>query len=135
MIGDQVVLVNRTPNTLSFVANGRHYPLKPGKNYGFLEGHVKFAMSQNPLFGTEDYFTLEYESLVGVETPEGKQRTDCSEIPQSLLDELKDMERFNVASMSPAAQQGRMRIAAAWRKDKMRIPSLAGANSIGSNNE
>jgi hypothetical protein len=99
MQGDPIVLVNRTSNDVSFVADSRHYILKPGKNYGYVQGHAFFALSQNPLMGSEDYHTLDFQSLVGVEG-----QTDCTELTdEALLEAGELMERFDrsTAGLAP----------------------------------
>lgn len=95
MLGSPVVLVNRTQEKLNFTADSRHYILEPGDNYGFVEGHAQFAVKQNPLMGSEDYYTTEFRSLVGV-----KGRADCPCDPISdddLLAAMDSIERFNRA--------------------------------------
>lgn len=123
MVGEQVVLVNRTRKILNFMADGRSYSLKPGKNYGFVDSQARFAKAQNPLMGTEDYLTLEFQSLVGVQGID-----DCDEIPQEVLDAAAEAERFDIASMVPAARKNRTALAARLQL-KGRVASLAGANS------
>ena len=66
MTGNNIVLVNRTSKPLEFTADGRHYILTPGDNPGYVEGHAHFACHQNPLLGSEDFYTLQFTSLVGV---------------------------------------------------------------------
>lgn len=99
MVGDPIVLVNRTSKPLTFQVDGRQFTLQPGKNYNFLEGHARFAMAQNPLNGTEDYYTLQFVSLVGVE---GK--TDCESIPDEVIEAAKEAERFDISSLDPRRQ-------------------------------
>jgi hypothetical protein len=99
MQGNPVILVNRTSEPLTFVADSRHYILNPGDNYGFFEGHSRFAMAQNPLMGSEDYYTLEFKSRVGV-----KGETDCSPISdEELLAAMDEVERFDrsTADLAP----------------------------------
>lgn len=123
MVGDQIVLVNRTKKNLSFMVDGRSYTLKPGKNHGFVESQARFAMAQNPLMGTEDYLTLEYQSLVGIEGV-----NDCSEIPEEVIEAVKEAERFDLASMAPAARKNRVAVAARLPL-KGRVASGISANS------
>lgn len=123
--GDPVVLINRTSKPLSFKADGRDYVLKPGKNYGLTTAHVKFAKGQNPLPGTEDYYSLAFESLVGVEG--GKNPTD--EISDETLDALKGVERFDVSTMDPEAQKGRSRQKGRYLHGRGSV-SMATANSM-----
>jgi hypothetical protein len=94
MVGDPIILVNRIQSDLTFVADGRHYELKPGPNYGFVSGHAQFAMAQNPMFGSENYYTLDYESMVGVQG-----QTNCDPISDAeLLVSLDKPERFDRAA-------------------------------------
>ena len=92
MVGNQIVLVNRTQHPLKFTADGRQYTLQPGDNYGFVESQAQFAKAQNPLMGTEDYYSLEFESLVGV-----KGEDECSPISDETLEMVNqtEAERFN----------------------------------------
>lgn len=123
MVGDQVVLVNRTSSrVLEFTADGRHYALKPGDNYGFLEGHVRFARSQNPLMGSEDYHTLNFDSLVGV-----KGRTNC----EPISDEDLELSELNVERFDPQSLPRQNRVAIKPRHPRMkgRIDGGAGANA------
>lgn len=101
--GSPVVLVNRIGENLSFVADGQHHILTPGDNYGFVEAHAFYAMKQNPLMGSEDYYTTEFKSLVGV-----KGRADCPCDPisdEELLASYDAIERFNRADANLAPAQ------------------------------
>ncbi len=102
MVGSPICLVNRTGEELKFTADGQHFELKPGDNYGFLEPHAYFAMAQNPLMGSEDYYTLEFQSLVGV-----KGKTPCEPLSDEvLLAAMDKVERFNrdEAGLRPTRQ-------------------------------
>lgn len=91
MVGSPIVLVNRIGEPLYFTADGQHFKLEPGENYGFVEPHAKFAMAQNPLMGSEDYNTLEFESLVGV-----KGQTPCEPFSDKDLKKAAEaVDRFN----------------------------------------
>lgn len=91
MVGSPIVLVNRTGDVLKFTADGQHFELQPGENYGYVEGHAYFAMAQNPLMGSEDYYTLDFQSLVGV-----KGKTDCTPFSdEQLLHAMESIERFD----------------------------------------
>lgn len=88
-----VCLVNRTPEPLQFTADGQHHMLKPGKNYGFFVWQAPFAKAQNPLMGSEDYFSLEFQSLVGVEGED-----PCEMFTEDeLLAAMDNVERFDRA--------------------------------------
>lgn len=91
MVGSQIVLVNRTGEVLHFVADSMHYDLQPGENYGFIEPHGYFAMAQNPVMGSEDYYTQAFRSKVGV-----KGATDCTPLSdEELIQGMDSIERFN----------------------------------------
>lgn len=91
MQGSPIILVNRTSYPLDFTADSRFYTLAPGENYGYVQGHAQFATAQNPLMGSEDYYSLEFQSLVGI-----KGQTDCAPIPDDvLLAAVESHERFD----------------------------------------
>lgn len=123
MTGEPIVLVNRCDAPLSFVADGRHYELAPGDNHGYVSAHARFAMAQNPIFGTEDYYSLEFASLVGV-----KGQTPCDPIPDEiLLRAMENPERFDrVAS----GLQAKVAVAPKQRMPKGRFNGMSsGAGS------
>lgn len=106
MVGAPVILVNRIGETLKFVADSRHYELEPGDNFGYVEGHVPFALAQNALMGSEDYHTLEFRSMVGWKR-DGKEQTDCSPISDDdLLAAMECVERFDrqTSGLAPKVQ-------------------------------
>jgi len=85
-----ITLVNRTPEPLQFTADGQHQILQPGENPGFFAWQAPYAKAQNPLFGSENYYTLDYQSLVGV-----KGEDDCTPFPvEELVAALDNVERF-----------------------------------------
>ena len=93
MVGNPICLVNRTGEDLKFVADGHHHVLKPGDNYGYVEPHAYFAMAQNPLMGSEDYYTLDFQSLVGVKGDPTRPTTPFS--TEELIESYDQDERFN----------------------------------------
>lgn len=93
MVGSPIVLVNRTGDILNFTADGIHYSLTPGDNYGFVEPHAYFAMAQNPLMGSEDYYTLDFQSLVGVKGDPLRPDTPYSD--EELLAAMDNIERWD----------------------------------------
>ncbi len=94
MVGEPICLVNRTLSDLEFVADSRTYILKPGDNYGYVSSQAYFAMAQNPLMGSEDYYTLDFQSLVGV-----KGEHDCSPLSdETVLEAMDKVERFDRTS-------------------------------------
>jgi hypothetical protein len=95
MVGSPIVLVNRTGENIPFTADSRHYILHPGDNFGYTEGHAQFAMKQNPLMGSEDYLTLEFQSLVGYKL-DGKEIYPCAALSdEELLASMDSRERFD----------------------------------------
>jgi hypothetical protein len=102
VVGEPVVLVNRTSEPLQFTADGRHYVLKPGSNYGFVQGHTRFALAQNPLMGSENYYTLDYVSKVGVEGMAEWPTTPISD--EDLLKAMDTFERLDRAGSDLAVK-------------------------------
>lgn len=93
MTGDPCVIVNRTSDPLTFVADSKHYTLTPGENYGLNTGHAGFAMRQNPLMGSENYYSLEFISLVGIK---GSTDYPCDPISdEAILEAMNSVERFS----------------------------------------
>jgi hypothetical protein len=99
MNGNPIVLVNRVGEDLNFMADGHQHTLVPGDNYGFVDAQARFAMEQNPLMGSEDYYTLQFSSLVGVrQSVNGKlvDKTACDPISDEvLLEAMENPERFD----------------------------------------
>lgn len=92
MIGTPIVLVNRTSRPLSFTKDGRTFTVEPGRNHGFTSDQARFAKAQNPLWGTEDYLSRKFESLLGVEGT--KDPVDA--IPDAVIDAARESgERFD----------------------------------------
>lgn len=86
-----ICLVNRTPDVLQFTADGQSHRLTPGDNWGFFAWQAPYAKAQNPLMGSEDYYSLNFTSLVGV-----KGEDDCTPIPEEdLLAAMDQVERFD----------------------------------------
>ena len=86
-----ITLVNRTPEPLQFTADSKHEVLQPGENPGFFAWQAPYAKAQNPLFGSENYHTLEFQSLVGI-----KGEDDCEPIPvDTLIAAMEKVERFD----------------------------------------
>ncbi len=99
MVGSQIVLVNRVGENLNFTADGQQHTLVPGNNYGFVDAQARFAMDQNPLMGSEDYYTLQFRSLVGVRVSVNNQLVDkspCEPISdEDMLAAMECVERFD----------------------------------------
>jgi len=60
-----VTLVNRTSKTLNGTWDGRQYKITPGR-HEFPEIQAMKFKEQNPIMGTEDPYTLQKESLIGI---------------------------------------------------------------------
>lgn len=89
-----VCLVNLAPEPLKFTADSRQHTLQPGENWGYAIWQVPFAKAQNPVFGTEDYQTLDFKSFIAVKgvddcTPYDKESYEISKL---------ELERFNRAA-------------------------------------
>ncbi len=117
MNGSPVVLVNRTARILGFVADGQHFELTPGDNYGLNSAQAEFAKRQNPQMGTEDYMTLDYMSLVGV-----KGQDPCDAVV-----ETDAIERFD-RTLMPGAQH--VVLVPVRGRPRGRIVGVAGAESM-----
>lgn len=61
-----VTLVNRTSKSLKGTWDGRHYDIVPGK-HSFPEIQAVKFKEQNPLMGSEDYYSGEKQYLIGIE--------------------------------------------------------------------
>jgi len=137
IVGDDVILVNRTSKPLTFKADGRDFVLKPGANYGFNSGHAEFAYKQHPLPGTQDYGTLQFVSLVGIMREDGQELTelfDCSEITDERIAKAAGKELFNVATMPPDAQVGRT-VGKGRHLSSREAASMATQNAMAAANE
>lgn len=109
ILGDDIVLVNRTTKPITFKADGRDHVLKPGDNYGFNTGHAEFAYKQNPVPGTADYGTLDFVSKIGIARPTGEILYDTSPLTDEFLASMGDKEYFDLATLPVTARAGRTR--------------------------
>ena len=107
IVGDDVILVNRTSKPLTFKADGRDFVLKPGPNFGFNTGHAEFAYKQHPLPGTQNYDSLQFISLIGIKREDGVEIYDCEEITDEILEGAVGKEMFDVSTMPLEARAGR----------------------------
>lgn len=131
MTGDPVILVNRTSQELQFTADGRTHKLKPGDNYGFSQGHVRLAMAQNPLMGSEEYHSLNFTSLVGVKKTDGEAYPETPIDPiddDTLLAAMESIERFDRAS---AGLRPAVRVAPRFPGLRGRIETSMDASVLG----
>jgi hypothetical protein len=115
-------VINRTSRPLSYIADGRVYTLQPGVNI-IPSTHVRFAKSQNPVMGSEDYYTLSFDSLIGVD---GKD--DCSPIPDELLESA--IERFDRSSMSAESRKVAVVEARYQIKTRAQVESLTSPDTV-----
>lgn len=106
-VGNIVRIFNRTPYVLTATKDGRQFPIKPGYNH-VTSDIVFFARAQNPVMGTEDPGTLEYESLISrvANADEGEEQIDSLEpIPADIL-ALMPRERINRMLLDTERQKG-----------------------------
>lgn len=119
MVGDIVVIVNRTNRNLDVMKDGKPTVLKPGRN-SVNAGLIRFAKQQNPLPGSQDPYTLQEESLIGVEGT----HDNCEPIPDELL-ALLPIEKID--RTSPNMPPDRRRVtekATGFPKGRSRATSL-----------
>lgn len=83
MIGRIVTVINRTSRTLKATKDGVDMSFPPGETHVTADW-VRFIKQQNPVPGTSNPFTLEFESLFGVKGS----KDDCSEISDDILNAL-----------------------------------------------
>lgn len=129
ILGDPIVLVNRTSKPLTFKANGQDHVLEPGDNFGYNTGHAEFAYKQHPVPGTADYGTLEFMSKIGIKRRDGTVLYDCSPLTDEFLEQMADLEYFDVASLPPGAQAGRQREKAKFIKSMREASSRGTLNA------
>jgi hypothetical protein len=130
IVGDEVILVNRTERPLSFKADGRDHVLKPGENYGFNAGHAEFAYKQHPLPGTQNYDSLQFVSLIGIiRASDGTVLYDCSPIGSDIIAAAAGKELFDIETMPADAQKGRT-VSKGRHLAGRETASLATANAI-----
>jgi hypothetical protein len=99
MIGSIVTIVNRTTRILKVTKNGLDMSLPPGETH-VTSDWVRFAKQQNPVPGTGNPFTLEFESLVGVKGT----KDDISPISDDILNALP-AERLDRSMLDPKLQR------------------------------
>lgn len=103
--GEIVQIFNRTTRTLTCMKGGRQHTIPPGLSYVTFDV-VMYARQQNPVPGSEDYQSLEYESLISLVAAKGqKQKHPLDVVPDDVLDALGP-ERLNRASMQLDRQVG-----------------------------
>ena len=137
IVGDDVILVNRTSKPLTFKADGRDFVLKPGANYGFNSGHAEFAYKQHPLPGTQDYGSLKFVSLIGIMREDGQELIelyDCAEITDATITAAEGKELFDVGTMPVDAQVGRTKSKGRHLGGR-EAASLATQNAMAASNE
>ncbi len=125
MIGNPIVLVNRTSHPLHFTKGGRQFTVMPGRNYGFTSDQVRFAKAQNPLLGTEDYLTRKFESLIGVEGT----KDPVDPIPDAVL-EAASPERFDRNSFVDPRLRNVEMIRGRVAESRDEVATLAGPDAM-----
>lgn len=90
-----VTLVNRTTRTLFGTWDGRQHKIAPGKNQFPATMAQKFK-EQNPIFGTQDPYSLDKQSLLGIE----EDNDPITPVEQSAKVELLDRSKLQ----GPAAE-------------------------------
>lgn len=105
-----VEVVNRTESVLSYTKNGRQKSLKPGPNH-IPNSHVRFALTQNALMGTEDPMNpTKFTSLVGVP---GNNKYPCSQIVFTLNEDRQLVALF---------ENGKEMVVPTERIDRSKLP-------------
>jgi len=109
MVGDIVQIFNRAPWPLKAIKDGRTHEIPVGISH-MTADVVPFAKAQNPLMGSEDPNTLQFESLVSVVIPANDPRKRVQRDPLDALpaEVIKAMshERINRSLLDPDRQFG-----------------------------
>ena len=98
MIGRIVTVINRTSRLLKATKNGVDMSFPPGETH-VTSDWVRYIKQQNPVPGTGNPFTLEFDSLFGVKGT----RDDVSEIPDAVLNALP-VERLDRSMLDAKLQ-------------------------------
>lgn len=96
MVGEIIQIFNRAPFPVSVMKDGRQKTIPAGYSY-ITSDWLRFAKQQNPVKGTEDPNSLQYDSLISYVVPAGskqKQRDPLDTIPIEVLQALPK-ERIN----------------------------------------
>lgn len=102
-IGQIVKILNRAPWPLKVMKDGRQHDIPVGESH-ITEDLVPFARQQNPVMGTEDPNSLQYESLVSVIVKDPKnQRHPLDLLDAELLKSLS-VERIDRSLLPPDRQ-------------------------------
>lgn len=132
MIGKPIVLVNRTSRILTFTKDGREFRIEPGRNPGFTSDQVRFAKVQNPLYGSEDYNSRTFESLVGVEGT----KDPIDPIPDEILAQAEQIgERYDRSTFIDPRLRNVSRERARYIPNRDAVATMAGANAMATGSE
>jgi hypothetical protein len=106
MTGPIVQIFNRAPWPLKAIKDGRTYDIPVGFSH-MTADVVPFAKLQNPLMGSEDPNTLQFESLISVVIPAGDpkrvQRDPLDALPAEVIRAMP-IERINRSLLDPSRQ-------------------------------
>lgn len=86
--------VNRSSKPLKYTWTGIHYEMKPGKHFIPEQNALAFK-NQNPIMGSDDETTGNFQYLVGIE--EEPYSDDCSPVEQADLIELYNRKHLRDA--------------------------------------
>jgi hypothetical protein len=105
MTGNIIRIFNRAPFGVIVTKDGRDHPIPPGYSH-ITSDLLRFAREQNPVPGSEDATTLQFESLISRVAPPGfVQRDSLEPISQEVLD-LMPKERINRRTLEADRQDG-----------------------------
>ena len=124
MTGGIISVFNRAPHKLSCVKDGRVYDF-PGHELTYItEDVLMYARAQNPVMGSDDPTTLQFESLISrVETRRGyPQRHSLEPLSAADLQKLP-LERINRSMLDLVAQTAQSFAAAFPRSAHIEGPS------------
>lgn len=117
MTGDIIRIFNRAPWELSAIKDGRRYVIPVG--YSHITSDVLwYAQAQNPVPGTEDPHTFQFESLISYVHPDKRKQKDSLDpipaetlalMPKERIDRSKlDLHRQNGTELTASFPRGRV---------------------------
>lgn len=119
MVGSIIQIFNRAPFALKATKDGRDYPIPVGLSH-ITSDILPYAKNQNPVPGTENPETLEFESLVSYVHPDPKKQRDpldpipadvLAAMPVERIDRgLLQPDRQNATALHPMFPKGRVGI-------------------------
>ena len=102
-VGTIIEIFNRAPYALSVMKDGRSFPLPVGRSH-ITSDLLLYAKAQNPVPGTEDPASLQFQSLISYIAPNGQKQIDpLDSIPQEVLDAMPK-ERMDRNKLDPGRQ-------------------------------